>query len=120
MVLIATGSEVHVASEVADALEERGIGADVVSMPCTRLFDAQPEGYRDDVLPPLPPERLLRVSIEAGTTWGWERYTMANGLRVGLDRFGASAPAPDLFRHFDLTADAIVPRILTALQETTP
>ena len=120
VVLIATGSEVHVASEVADALEERGIGADVVSMPCTRLFDDQPEGYRDDVLPPLPPERLLRVSIEAGTTWGWERYTIANGLRVGLDRFGASGPAPDLFRHFDLTAEAIVPRILTALQETTP
>ena len=120
VVLIATGSEVHLACEVADALEEQGIGTDVVSMPCTHLFDEQPQTYRDDVLPPLPPERLLRVSIEAGTTWGWERYTMANGLRIGLDRFGASAPAPDLFAKFGFTAEAIVPRILSALKETTP
>ena len=120
VVLIATGSEVHLACEVADALEGQGIGADVVSMPCSRLFDEQPQSYRDDVLPPLPPERLLRVSIEAGTTWGWERYTMANGLRIGLDRFGASAPAPDLFAKFGFTAEAIVPRILSALKETTP
>ena len=118
VVLIATGSELHLACNVADALEGRGIGADVVSLPCTRLFDDQPQDYRDDILPPLPPERLLRVSIEAGTSWGWERYTMANGLRIGLDRFGASAPAPDLFQHFGFTVDAIVPRIQAALQET--
>lgn len=118
VVLIATGSEVHLACEVADVLEGQEIGADVVSMPCTRLFDEQPANYRDDVLPPLLPERLLRVSIEAGTSWGWERYTMANGLRIGLDRFGASAPAPDLFEHFGFTVDAIVPRIISALKET--
>jgi transketolase len=57
----------------------------------------------------------LRVSIEAGTTLGWERYTGIAGLRIGLDRFGASAPAEDLFERFGFTADAIVPRILAAL-----
>lgn len=118
LVLIATGSELHLALEVADTLEGQGIGADVVSMPCTRLFDEQPQAYRDDVLPPMSPECLLRVSIEAGTTWGWERYTMANGVRIGLDRFGASAPAPDLFDHFGFTVEAIVPRITAALKET--
>ena len=120
VVLIATGSEVHLALAVADALEAQGIGADVVSMPCTRLFDEQPQAYRDDILPPLPPERLLRVSIEAGTSWGWERYTMANGLRIGLDRFGASAPAPELFEHFGFTVDAILPRVRSALKEFRP
>ena len=117
VVLIATGSEVHLALAVADALEADGIGADVVSMPCTRLFDEQPAAYRDDILPPRPPERLLRVSIEAGTSWGWERYTMANGLRIGIDRFGASAPAPELFEHFGFTVDAILPRVRSALKE---
>ena len=117
-VLIATGSEVSLALAVADALEARGIGADVVSMPCWSLFDAQPQDYRDDVLPELPPEQLLRVSIEAGSTIGWERYTMARGLRIGIDRFGASAPAEDLFERFGFTADAIVPRILEQLART--
>jgi transketolase len=58
----------------------------------------------------------LRVSIEAGTTIGWERYTGLHGLRFGIDRYGASAPAPDLYAHFGLTADAITPKILTYLK----
>jgi transketolase len=107
-VLIATGSEVALACDVAEALEGRGIGADVVSMPCTELFDEQPESYRADVLPQGP----VRVSIEAGTTFGWERYTGMDGVRIGLDRFGASAPAEDLFPHFGFSVDAIVPKIL--------
>jgi transketolase len=111
VVLIATGSEVELAIAVADALEGQGIGADVVSMPCTALFDAQPESYRADVLPPS----ALRVSIEAGTTFGWERYTGLDGLRVGLDHFGASAPAEVLFEEFGFTADKIVPKILAKL-----
>ncbi|MGZ8306524.1 MAG: transketolase [Allosphingosinicella sp.] len=111
-VLIATGSEVEVAVAVAEALEERGIGADVVSMPCWELFDAQDEAFRRDLLP----GDVLKVSIEAGTTLGWERYVGPRGLAVGLDRFGASAPAEDLFKRFGFTADAIVPRILAALQ----
>jgi transketolase len=80
-------------------------------MPCWSLFDAQAEAYRADILP----SDTLRVSIEAGTTFGWERYTGASGLRIGLDRFGASAPAEDLFKRFGFTAEAIVPQILAAL-----
>jgi transketolase len=112
VILLATGSEVHIAVEVAETLEAQGIGADVVSMPCWSLFDAQDEAYRADV---LPHDAGLRVSIEAGTTLGWERYTGIAGLRIGLNRFGASAPAEDLFTRFGFTAEAIVPQILAAL-----
>jgi transketolase len=107
VVLIATGSEVELALNVADALEAQGIGADVVSMPCTELFDEQPASYRADILP----AGVLRVSIEAGTTFGWERYTGLDGLRIGLDHFGASAPAEVLFEEFGFSVDKIVPKI---------
>ena len=112
VVLVATGSEVELALAVADALEGQGIGADVVSMPCWSLFDAQDAAYRTDLLP----KEALKVSIEAGTTLGWERYVGPNGISIGLDRFGASAPAEDLFKRFGFSAEAIVPRILAALQ----
>jgi transketolase len=112
VVLVATGSEVHVALAVADALEDKGIGADLVSMPCWSRFDAQEEAYRADLLPDGP----LLVSIEAGTTFGWERYIGRNGIAVGIDRFGASAPAEDLFERFGFTVGAIVPRIEAALK----
>ena len=115
VILIATGSEVHVALECAKALEGQGVGADVVSMVCAELFDEQDAGYREDLLPNVAPETILRVSIEAGTTFGWERYTMANGLNIGIDGFGASAPAGDLFEKFGFTADAIVPQIMNKL-----
>ncbi|WP_156679242.1 transketolase [Sphingomonas profundi] len=115
VILIASGSEVEIAFGVADRLEEAGVGADIVSMPCWSRFDAQPQAYRDEVLPDVQPDEILRVSIEAGTTIGWERYTMARGLRFGIDGFGASAPAPDLYRHFGLTPDIIAPQILAAL-----
>jgi len=111
VILIATGSEVEVAVATADALEADGIGADVISMPCMELFESQPQAYKADLLPDVPPEQLLRVSIEAGVTLGWDRYTMTNGLRIGLDRFGASAPAEDLYAKFGITAEAIVPQI---------
>ncbi len=117
VILIATGSEVHLALEVAEKLEGEGVGADVVSMPCTQLFDAQDDEYRAEVLPNVQPGKILRVSIEAGTTFGWERYTMLNGLNFGLDSFGASAPAGDLFDRFGLTANAITPRILAVLNQ---
>ncbi len=111
VVLIATGSEVALACEVAQALEGQGIGADVVSMPCAELFEAQSDDYRADVLP----AGALKVSIEAGSTLGWERYTGTDGINIGLDRFGASAPAGDLFAKFGFTAEAIVPQILNKL-----
>jgi transketolase len=114
VVLIATGSEVSLAAAVAEQLEGQGVGADVVSMPCWPLFDAQDEAYRRDIIP----AGVLRVSIEAGATLGWERYTGEHGLRIGLDRFGASAPGEDLFKRFGFTAEAIVPRVLAALKST--
>lgn len=111
VVLVATGSEVSLAMDVADKLEAAGHGADVVSMVSTELFDEQDAAYQADVLP----DDALIVSIEAGTTFGWERYTGRDGLRFGIDSFGASAPIEDLFRHFGLTADAITPQILARL-----
>lgn len=116
VIIIATGSEVEIALEVAERLGGDGIGADVVSLPNWRRFEAQDAAYRESVLPSAEPEQILRVSIEAGTTFGWERLVMAKGLRFGLDGFGASAPAPDLYRHFGLTADAITPKIMEALR----
>ncbi|MBY4636890.1 transketolase [Sphingopyxis sp. XHP0097] len=111
VVLVATGSEVSLALAVADQLEAAGQGADVVSMVSTELFDEQDAGYRADILP----DDALLVSIEAGTTFGWERYTGRDGMRFGIDSFGASAPIEDLFKHFGLTADAIAPQILARL-----
>ncbi len=113
VVLIATGSEVELAYNVADALEAQGIGADVVSMPCTELFDEQTSAYKADILP----ADTLKVSIEAGTTFGWERYTGTDGLNIGLDRFGASAPAEELFERFGFSVDKIVPQITAKLAD---
>ena len=112
VVLIATGSEVHIAAAAADALEAQGIGCDLVSMPCWEAFDAQPDAYRRDVLP----GGVLIASVEAGTTMGWERYTGRKGLRFGVDSFGASAPIDDLYNLFGLTADNIASKIITKLQ----
>jgi transketolase len=115
VVLIASGSEVQLAVDVAEVLEAQGIGTDVVSMVCTQLFDEQDEVYRNDILPHVKPSDILRVSIEAGTSYGWERYTMVDGLHIGIDRFGASGPAGDLFQKFGFTTDAIVPQIKARL-----
>ena len=112
VVLIASGSEVEIAVATAAKLEEAGFGADVVSMPCWERFDLQTEAYRDDILP----SDALLVSIEAGTTIGWERYVGRKGLRFGLDGFGASAPVKALYDHFGLTADKIAPKIIGALK----
>jgi len=110
VVLIATGSEVEIAIAVAERLEADGIGADVVSMPSWERFDAQPTSYKAELLP----TNTLRVSIEAGTTMGWERY-VGDGLRIGIDSFGASAPIDALYQHFGLTADKITPQIVARL-----
>jgi transketolase len=113
VVLIATGSEVEVAVGVRERLEAEGVGADLVSMPSWERFMAQPAEYRAELLP----TDALKVSIEAGTTLGWERFTGSDGLSFGIDGFGASAPAPDLYKHFGLTPDAIAPKVIEALNK---
>jgi transketolase len=111
VIIIATGSEVEVALAAAAQLEEQGIGTDVVSMPCTERFDAQPAEYREEILPDVSNREILRVSIEAGSTFGWERYTGLHGLRIGIDRFGVSAPAKDAFDYFGFTPEKVATRI---------
>ena len=117
VILIATGSEVEVALGAAEKLEAQGIGTDVVSMPCTERFDAQPQEYRENILPDVSNREILRVSIEAGTTFGWERYTGLHGLRIGIDRFGVSAPASDAFDYFGFTPDKVAERVAAFMKE---
>ncbi|HUZ65409.1 MAG TPA: transketolase [Acetobacteraceae bacterium] len=101
--LIATGSEVPIAMEARAALAGQGIAAAVVSLPCWKLFASQDEAYRAAVLGSAP-----RIGIEAACGFGWERWLGADGVFLGMDGFGASAPAEDLYRHFGLTPEAIV------------
>jgi len=117
VIFIATGSEVEIALAAAAELEGQGIGADVVSMPCTERFDAQPQDYREDILPDVSNREILRVSIEAGATFGWERYVGLHGLKIGIDRFGVSAPAKDAYDFFGLTPDKVAARVTDFMKE---
>lgn len=117
VIIIATGSEVEIALGAATLLEDQGVGVDVVSMPCTELFDAQPADYRDDILPDVSNREILRVSVEAGATFGWERYTGLHGLRIGIDRFGVSSPANDAYDFFGLTPDKIAARVADFMKQ---
>ena len=101
--LLATGSEVAIALEAREILRGEGIDASVVSMPCWELFEAQTEEYRAEVLG----AGAVRVAVEAASPFGWDRYTGPDGAMVGMDGFGASAPAADLYAHFDITAEAV-------------
>ena len=109
VVLIATGSEVGIASAAAKLLAARRISARVVSMPCVELFHAQDRTYRDSVLPPGIP----RVSMEAGVTWFWRGVVGDTGIAMGIDSFGESAPADQLYVHFGLTAQAMADNAAT-------
>ncbi len=104
-ILIATGSEVELAMEAARHLIQQGVGMRVVSMPCTALFDAQPLEYREGVLPGWC---RRRVAIEAGVSDYWRKYVGLDGAVIGIDRFGASAPAEDLFPYFGFTVEAVL------------
>ena len=105
LILIATGSEVGLAVDAAQRLEAEGRAVRVVSMPCTEQFDAQPREWRDAV---LPPACRRRVAIEAGVSDFWRKYVGLDGAVIGIDRFGASAPAEQLFAHFGFTIDKVV------------
>ena len=102
VILIGTGSEVHIALEAGKLLHEWGVASRVVSLPSWELFAAQPREYVDSV---LPPGTKARVSIEAATTLGWERYVGLEGVAIGIPHFGASAPAGVLYQEFGLTAE---------------
>ncbi|MFO0389568.1 MAG: transketolase [Alphaproteobacteria bacterium] len=106
--LIASGSEISIAIEAKKKLAEKNITARVVSLPCWELFDAQPTKYREEVLG----KNTLKVAIEAAGGFGWERYIGNDGIFIGMNGFGASAPAPDLYKHFGITAEAVVNAIM--------
>ena len=105
VILIATGSEVGIAMDAMRQLEQQGFGVRVVSMPCAEVFDRQPLAYREGVLPMWCRKR---VAVEAGVTAYWRKYVGLDGAVIGLDRFGASAPAEQLFNYFEITAEAVV------------
>jgi transketolase len=105
LILIATGSEVGLAVQAAEILTGLGRAVRVVSMPSAEIFAAQDAGYRDAV---LPPQVTRRVAIEAGVSAYWCPWVGARGRVIGIDRFGASAPAKDLFAHFGFTTEHVV------------
>lgn len=105
VVLIGTGTEVSLCVEAAEALAKDGINVRVVSMPCWELFAQQPLAYQHAV---LGDENVLKVACEAALGFGWERWIGRHGIFIGMDGFGASAPAPELYEHFCITAHAMV------------
>ena len=115
VILIATGSEVSIALEAHKRLTSGGIRSRVVSMPCWKWFDAQPQAYRDVV---LPPSVRARVSIEAASPFGWERYVGLDGAIIGVNRFGASAPGPIVMREFGFTPEHVVETANAVLKRT--
>jgi transketolase len=105
VILIGTGSEVHLCVEAYERLKSEGIAGRVVSMPSWELFEAQDLAYRETV---LPPSIAARVSVEMGSTIGWDRYIGARGTAIGMHRFGASAPLKDLLPRFGFTVEAVL------------
>jgi transketolase len=113
IIVIASGSEVHLALEAAESLSRsKGIGVRVVSMPSWELFEAAPADYRAKV---LPPEVKTRLAVEAGLPMGWERYVLGPDRVIGVDTFGASAPGPVVQAEYGLTVDHIVDRAIALL-----
>lgn len=113
-ILLATGSEVHLALSASAELEKRGIKARVVNMPCFELFEAQDDAYKLEV---LPPSVKARLAIEAASPMGWHRYAGDEGDVLGIDRFGASAPAKVLFEKFGFTVDNVVARMIALVNK---
>ena len=112
MILIASGSEVGLIVAARQALQEQHIAVRLVSMPCWELFEAQPQDYRDSV---LPPSVRARLAVEAGVTQGWHRYVGDQGDIIGVDRFGASAPGPVVMREYGFTVDHVYERAMKLL-----
>ena len=106
LVFIATGSEVSLAIDTANKMKDKRIR--VVSMPCWEIYENQTNEYKESI---IPRRGALKVSFEAGITLGWERYVGSNGMSIGLDHFGASAPGQHLAEEFGFTPDKIEPKI---------
>jgi transketolase len=105
LILIGTGSETQLCVNAAEQLRGEGKKVRVVSMPCWELFEAQDADYRESVLPKAVTKR---VSVEAGTSFGWSKYTGSEGVSVSIDTFGASAPGPVCMEKFGFTVDNVV------------
>lgn len=116
IILISSGSEIYLALEAAKLLEKEGFFARVVSMPCTEIFDSQPESWKELV---LPRNIRCRLAIEAASSDWWRKYTGLDGDVIGMDTFGASAPGSELFEHFGFTVKAIADRAKTLLAKIT-
>jgi len=106
LIFLATGSEVSLALEVADLMNDKRIR--VVSMPCLKIFDQQPAEYKSQI---IPERGCMKISMEAGITYGWEKYIGTNGLAIGIDHFGASAPYKDLAKEFGFTAAQVEKKV---------
>jgi transketolase len=117
VILIATGSEVSVAVKARDLLSQRGVGARVVSLPSWEIFDEQSQAYRNEV---LPPSIRARVSVEAATTFGWHRWTTDDGVSVGIDHFGASAPGGTVLKNFGFTPENVAEKAEAVLSKLRP
>jgi len=115
IILIGTGSELSVCVSAYEQLTAEGIRARVVSMPSTPIFDMQDEAYRKSV---LPPEVKARVSVEAGSVFGWERYVGMQGAIIGMTTFGASAPIKDLMKKFGFTTEHVIQAAKQVLAQT--
>jgi transketolase len=113
LILMATGSEVSLALEAWQKLQEEGVGARVVSMPCWELFEEQPQAYRDEV---LLPSVSARLAVEAGVRQGWDRYVGPQGDVICLDRFGASAPGEVALKNLGFNVDNVLERARRLLQ----
>jgi len=112
-ILIATGSEVHIALVAKEILYEKGASVRVVSMPSWELFEKTSQKYKDNV---LLPDVKIRIAIEAGIPMGWERYVGDHGIILGISRFGASAPGGAVMEKFGFTPENIVQRTLELLK----
>ncbi len=115
VILIGTGSELQLCVAAFEKLEQQGVRARVVSMPSWEIFEQQDEAYKQSVLPASIP---ARVSVEAGSTLAWWKYVGPDGLAIGRDDFGASAPAKELFKHFGFTVEHLTDAALSVLERT--
>jgi transketolase len=113
VILIGSGSEVHLCLEAQGLLAKQGVAARVVSLPSWELFEKASQSYRDQV---LPPEVTVRVSVEAGAGFGWERYVGRKGGIIGINRFGASAPGGIVMDKYGMKASAVVSKAMSLLK----